>query len=302
MTKLPDLEGWAVFAKVAELRSFTAAASDLSLSKATVSKIIGRLEAGLGARLFHRTARRLALTEIGGALVERATRILAEAQAAEDEALAQSSTPRGRVRLAAPMSFGLAYVAPALPAFLKAYPEVSVDLHLSDQVVDLIDAGIDVALRIAAMPDSSLVARRLCAVERSVVASPAYLERHGRPTHPHQLGDHACLGYAYLPNSGAWRFVNAAGEEVSVQPKGPLTANNADALTPALLAGRGLAVQPRFITWRDLDAGRLEAVMPDWSPPPIALHLVAAPGRPRPARVEVLMEFLAKTFAQPSWT
>jgi len=293
MSKLPDLEGLAIFAKVVELRSFAGAADELGLSKATVSKAVTRLETRLGARLFNRTSRRLALTDAGQSLAEPATGVLAQAEAAESAALAQSSTPRGLVRLAAPMSFGLSDVAPVLPAFMAAYPEVSVDLHLSDATVDLIGMGFDAALRIADLPDSSLVARRLRAVKRFLVASPAYLDRRGRPTHPGQLAEHCCLGYAYLPTPDTWRFVRGDGEEVSVRPAGALRANNADALMPALLAGLGLAVLPDFIAGAAIAGGRLEAVMPDWSPPPIALHLVTPPGGPRPARVEALTAYLA---------
>jgi len=294
MSKLPDLEGLAVFAKVAELRSFVLAAKDLELSKATISKAIARLEKRLGARLFNRTSRRLALTDAGQLLLDRAARILAEGEAAESEVHAQSASPRGLVRLAVPMSFGLREVALLLPEFLAEYPGVLVDLHLSDELVDLIGTGFDAALRIAALPDSSLRARRLRGVSRNLVAAPSYLKRHGRPAHPRELLHHACLCYAYLPTPDVWRFVNKAGEVAQVRPAGPLRANNADALAPALLAGLGLAVQPDFVVGEAIEDGRLEVVMPDWSPPPIALHLVMPPGGPRPARVEVLAAFLSE--------
>jgi DNA-binding transcriptional LysR family regulator len=298
MAKLPDLEALAIFAKVVEFRSFIAAAKDLALSKATVSKAVSRLEARIGARLFNRTSRRLALTDAGRLLTLRAARILADGEAAESEALAQSASPRGLVRLAAPMSFGLSAVAPLMPEFLAQYPEVAVDLDLTDAVVDLIGGGFDAALRIAALPDSSLRARRLRDVHRFLVATPDYLKRHGRPAQPEDLMHHACLCYAYLPTPDVWRFVNAAGEQVQLRPAGPLRANNADALMPALLAGLGLAVQPDFVLGEAIAEGRLEMVMPGWSPPPIALHLVMPPGAPRPARVEALATFLAERLSR----
>lgn len=299
--RLPDFEAWAVFARVAEAGSLSRAAEDLGLSKATVSKAVSRLEARIGARLFNRTSRRLALTEAGRAAREDAARILAAGETAEARAIAGAAVPQGLVRLAAPMSFGVLHVAPRLPDFLAEHPQVCVDLHLSDQQVDLVGGGFDIGLRIAALPDSSLRARRLCPVHRSLVAAPAYFESRGRPEHPDDLVRHACLGYAYLPSPDRWRFRDAAGAEVSVVPAGQLRANNADALTPALRAGLGLAVQPDFMIWEDLRSGCLERVLPGWAPPPIALHLVTPPGDPRPARVTALMGFLQRVLAAAPW-
>jgi DNA-binding transcriptional LysR family regulator len=297
----PDLEAWAIFARVAESGSFTRAASELGLSKATVSKAIARLEARLGASLFHRTSRRLSLTETGRVSAAAAARLLAEAEAIEEEARAQSAAPQGLVRMTAPMSFGIVHLAPHLPALLESYPGITLDLDLTDEIRDLITGRFDLALRIAALPDSSLRARHLCQVPRRLVGAPAYFIRHGRPSHPSGLANHVCLGYAYLPVPGRWSFRNRAGEEVEVVPKGPLRANNADVLGPALLAGLGLAVQPEFLVWDALASGRLEAVMPDWSPPPIALNIVTPPGRLRPARVRAVIAFLAARLALAPW-
>lgn len=301
MSRLPDLEAMAIFAKVAEAQSFSGAADAMGLSKATVSKAVTRLEQQLKTTLLHRTSRRFALTDAGRTLAARAGLMLAEAEGAMSEALDMSVTPRGLVRLAAPMSFGMAYVAPALPEFLATHPDVSIDLHLSDEVIDLVGGGFDCALRIAALPDSSLTARRLRPVERYLVASPDYLAQRGRPTHPHDLERHACLGYAYMPTPDVWRFINTAGEEVVVRPRGPLRANNSDALIASLCAGLGVSPLPDFIYWKDVASGHLETVMTDWRLPPIALHLVAPSSGPRPARVTALMDYLARKFSAPLW-
>ncbi|WP_042291313.1 LysR family transcriptional regulator, partial [Paraburkholderia mimosarum] len=265
MAKLPDFEGLAMFAKVAEEGSFAAAARAMGVSVATVSRGVARLEDRLGARLFNRTSRQLSLTEFGRTICEKAGEIYRQAEEAESAAREMSVQPRGLVRLAVPMSFGLRWVAPLLPAFLRAYPEVSIDLHLSDASVDLVADGFDAALRIAALPDSSLVARRLCPVTQFVVASPAYLKREGRPAHPRELADRPCLSYAYRARSDLWRFTNAAGEEEPVKPTGPLRVTNSDALLPTLLDGLAIAELPEFIAGEYLADGRLEAILTDWS-------------------------------------
>ncbi|MDA8052470.1 MAG: LysR family transcriptional regulator [Rhodospirillales bacterium] len=301
MPRHPDLGAWIVFAKVAETGSFSRAAAELALSKATVSKTIARLEVRLRAPLFNRTSRRLSLTETGRTSAAAAAHLLAEVDAIEEAALAQSANPRGVVRLAAPMSFGIAHLAPLLPALLEAYPEITIDLDLSDEIVDLIEGRFDLALRIATLPDSSLRARRLCQVRRRLVGAPSYFRRHGRPSHPSELTGHACLGYAYLPAPGRWRFRHLSGAEVEVVPAGPLRANNADVLGPTLLAGLGLAVQPEFVIRQDLEQGKLETVMPDWSPPAIALNIVTPPQRARSARVQVVIDFLAARMAEAPW-
>ena len=300
MAKLPDFEGLAIFAKVVELQSFAAAATELSLSKATVSKAVTRLEQRLGARLFNRTSRRLALTDTGQKLSAQAARLLADGEAVENEALAQSVSPRGLVRLAVPMTFGIREVAPILPEFLSKYPDVTIDLHLSDAKVDLVGDGFDAALRIASLPDSSLIARRLCGMSRFTVASPAYLKRHGRPTHPMHLAEHKCFGYAYLSTPDVWHYTNAKGEQASVRPGGPLRANNGEAVMPALIAGLGIADLPDFIVGDAIASGEIEVILEGWKQAESAVHLVMPPGRPRPARVEVLADFLTRHFTRPN--
>src|SRR6266436_6106508 len=245
MAKLPDFEGMAIFAKVVEIRSFSAAAVELKLSKATVSKAVSRIEARLGARLLNRTSRRFALTDAGRQLAE----------------------------------------------LLAAFAEVSIDLHLSDAQVDLIGEGFDAAIRIAVLPDSSLVVRRLCEMPRYLVGSPGYLNRHGRPKHPLHLAQHRCISYSYAMMAEIWRF-SKGGKSASVRPSGPLRVNNGDAMMPALIAGTGIGILPEFILRDALAAGRLERLLPDWSLPSGAVYWVTPPGGPRPKRVEVLANFL----------
>jgi DNA-binding transcriptional LysR family regulator len=194
------------------------------------------------------------------------------------------------------MSFGIKAVAPILPKFLQQYPDVTIDLHLSDAMLDLIGEGFDAALRIASLPDSSLIARRLCAMPRYTVASSAYLKRYGRPTHPMHLAQHKCFGYAYLSTPGVWHYTNSAGEQASVRPAGPLRVNNGEALMPALLAGLGIADLPEFIVGDAIASGEVEVILKGWKQPEGAVHLVTPSGGPRPARVEALADFLVRHF------
>lgn len=292
--RLPDLEAWAIFASVVEHRSFSGAADAIGVSKATVSKAVTRLEARLGQSLFHRTSRRLTLTESGRGLAEHAGRILAEAQAAEEAAHNAATAPVGLIRVTAPMTLGLASLAPALAEFLAEHPGIEIDLNLSDTKVDIVAEGIDIALRIADLPDSSLRARRLGPIKTHVVAAASYLEKHGRPAHPAQLGEHACFGYTNV--TGPWRFRGPGGAEAAVRPAGPLRSNNGDALLPALRAGLGIGMLPGFIVDGDLAKGTLEAILTDWQTPPVALHLLTPPGNLRPARVEALIAFMTERF------
>ena len=290
---LPDLEAWAIFASVVEHRSFTGAADAIGASKATVSKAIARLEARLGTSLFHRTSRRLTLTDSGRGLADHAARILAEARAAEEAAHDGARALTGLVRVSAPMSFGLLHVAPVIADFLVAHPGIAIDLQLSDALIDIVAEGVDIALRIGDLPDSSLRARRLGPIPAHVVAAPAYLERHGRPSHPAQLGEHACFGYTNA--SRPWRFRGPDGAEVTVRPAGPFRSNSGDAMLPALRAGVGIAMLPDFFVSGDLARGTLEKILPDWHAAPTALHLMTPPSPLRPRRVELLVDHLAAT-------
>ena len=292
--RLPDFEAWAMFACVVEHRSFSAAAEAIGVSKATVSKAVTRLEASLGTTLFHRTSRRLSLTESGRALSERAARILAEAQAAEESARDAASAPTGLVRVAAPLAFGVRHVAPVIADFLRDNPGIEIDLHLTDARTDIVAEGFDIALRIASLPDSSLRARRLTAIAAHLVASPAYLAARGTPRHPADLARHDCFAYSNLPAAQAWHFRNGEGEEAAVRVHGPLRSDSGDAMLPALRAGIGIARLPDFIVGDDMAAGTLVPVLPDWMMEATALHLLTPPSALRPARVELLIEYLTQ--------
>ena len=290
-----------MFAKVAEHGSFSRAARELGLSDPTVSKAIGRLEARLGLTLIARTSRRLSLTEAGRAALARASRLLSEGEAVEEEAAEQSKAPRGRVRISAPLSFGIAYLGTTLPAFLHAYPDTCVDFALSDRKVDLVAEGFDLALRIASLEDSSLLSRRLCTVRLLLVGAPGYFDRHGMPSHPAELNRHRALAYTGGASRGAWRFMHPVFGEETVEPPVRVWTDNADLLNPALVAGQGLAIQPEFLVWRELRDGELAIGMPDWTAPPLALHLVMPPSPLRPLRVQVLIDHLARELANAPW-
>ena len=293
---LPDLEAWATFAAVVEHRSFSAAAQAIGVNKATVSKAVARLEQRLGVSLFHRTSRRLALTEAGRPLAEHARRLLANALAAEEAARDGAADLAGRIRVAAPLGFGVAAVAPLLARFLADHPAIEIDLTLSDAQVDIVALGVDIALRIAALPDSSLLARRLGGIRAHLVAAPAYLAAAGTPAHPADLARHRLLAYTNVP--GPWRFARD-DEEVSVLPAGPLRADSGEALLPALLAGLGIARLPGFIVGPHLQTDALVELLPEWPAPLIGLHLLTPPSPLRPARVEALIAYLAENLRDP---
>ncbi|MQB45655.1 LysR family transcriptional regulator [Rhizobium sp. ICMP 5592] len=301
MSKLPDLEGLALFAKVAEERSFAGAARVMDVSVATVSRGVSRLEDSLGVRLLNRTSRQLSLTDAGRTLAERASQIYCEAEKAENEARDMAGMPRGLIRLAVPMSFGLRWLTPILPDFFRAYPDISIDLHLSDALVDIVADGFDAALRIAVLTDSSLVARRIAPVARFICASPDHIARHGRPMHPRDLDERHCLGYAYRARRDSWRLVSHTGEEEMVTPRGQLRVTNVDALIPMVLSGLGIAELPEFVAAEYLADGRLEVLLPGWPIETGGLYLVTPSTRARPAKIEALAEFLTKRLSQPSW-
>jgi DNA-binding transcriptional LysR family regulator len=271
------------------------------MSKAAVSKSMARLEARLGTALLNRTSRKLSLTDTGRRMAGEAAALLAQAVALERSAAAEATLPAGLVRIAAPMTFGVMHLAPLLPELLELYPALEIDLHLSDDVADVTGEGFDLALRIAALADSSLRVRQLCRVRRTLVAAPAYIARRGMPTHPHDLRAHECLGYSYLATGQYWRFRDPGGADISVRAGGRARMNNGEAMMPLLLAGFGLAILPDFTMLDHLRAGRLVRVMPGFQIPSGGLNILTQPGGPRATRVTAVIEFLAKRLANTSW-
>jgi DNA-binding transcriptional LysR family regulator len=299
---LPDFEGWAIFAKVAELGSFGRAAAAIGVTPATVSKAVSRLESQLRSPLFHRTSRRVTLTEVGRGSLEGARRLLAEAEALEAEASEEAAALGGPVRVTAPLSFSLAYLGEVLADFLQVHPAITIDLNLSDARIDIVDQGFDLALRIGSLDDSSLRARRLCPVALRLVGSPAYFAQWGQPAHPRDLASHRALVYTNTRSVGAWTFEHADEGPVRVIVPPVLKTNNADILEPLLAKGLGLALQPDFLVWRQIAERRLEVALPDWTTPASALHLVTPPSILRPRRVQALIDFLAQRLAGAPWT
>jgi DNA-binding transcriptional LysR family regulator len=292
----------AAFTKVVGVGSFSAAAREMQVSQAQVTKQVQELESWLGARLLNRTTRRLSLTEVGTAFYERAARILEAIEEAKDAASALQTMPRGRLRINAPVSFGLLHLAPAITEFLQRFPDVSVEMLVNDRVVDLLEGEFDVGVRIGRLRDSSLIARRIVPIRLAVCAAPDYLARHGVPNTPDDLRNHNCLEYTYFETRGEWRLLNPKGDEIVVPVSGRYLANNADVLRTTAIAGGGVILMPTFIIGDDLRAGRLVRLLPDYPPPEQGLHALYPPGRHLSAKVRSFVDFLVGRFGgEPAW-
>lgn len=281
-----------VFAAVVERGSFTAAADALDVSKTAASRLVMDLEAHLGTALLTRTTRRISLTDAGAAYLERVKAILDQVDEAEAEAGAQATVARGRVRLTAPMSFGLRHVAPLVPKFMAAYPDIQFDLSLSDRTVDLVAEGFDIAIRVGELNASSLIARRLCWTRMLICASPSYIAEHGAPQDPENLRDHDCLGYPYASGSQYWSLTDRAGATMRVPLNGVLWSDNGDALEIAAIAGAGLVYLPDFILERAIARGELVEVLDDWSQTWAPINATWPPKTFTPVRMRVLIDFL----------
>lgn len=294
---LDGLTGMRVLVRVASAGSLAAAGRDLGLSQTMVTKHVAAVEARLGVRLLHRTTRRLTLTEAGRGYLDACRRILAEIEEAEAEAAAGQTEARGWLRMNVPVSFGTLCIAPLLGRFAARHPRVGVDLGLNDRVVDLLEEGWDLAIRIGVLRDSGLVARRLAPCRTVVCAAPAYLAGRGTPRGIADLVSHDCLGYTLSERLGVNRWSFGADATASVPVSGSLSANNGDALRAAALTGLGIIYQPTFLVGEDIRAGRLVALPLDHPTTPAgAIHAVFPPDRRPPLRTRAMIEFLAEAF------
>jgi len=270
---MDTLDAMRVFVAVVERNGFSAAAQALDLSTAGVTRQIAALEKRLSTRLLNRTTRRVSPTSTGAAYYAECVRLLAEFDALEAGISAQALEPSGRLRINAPVSYGIARLGPLLAGYRARYPQVELDLSLSDRLVDMVEEGYDVAIRITRQPNPALIARKLADAQISLCAAPAYLDAHGRPQQPEDLSAHQCLSYSYWAGGDAWPLQGPRGE-VSVPVRGSVRANNGDVLREAAIAGMGIILQPDFLVADALADGRLERVLPEWAVPGIGIHAV----------------------------
>ena len=295
-----DLNSMTVFARVVEEQGFSAAARQLGLSKSAVSKHVAQLEDRIGARLLHRTTRRLRLTDVGSAFYERCARILAEVEEAELAVSHMSSAPRGTLRVSAPVSFGSRYLAAPVAEFARLYPELRMEIVLNDRLIDLVDEGYDVAIRIGRLADSSLIAKRLCDMPGFIVATPAYLAQHGTPQKPADLHEHNCMLYSLATSGDVYPF-RENGRETTVKIEGSLRANNGDLLMEAVRQGVGLGYMPAFFCGADLRSGAVVEVLADYRAAPGAISAVYPHNRHLSVKVRVFVDFLVAHFAVVPW-
>lgn len=298
---MEDLEGMAIFARVVEEKSFSAAARRLNLSKSLVSKHVTQLEKSIGARLLNRTTRALSLTEAGAVFYEHCARIVEELEEAKLAVGRLQTAPRGILRISAPVAFGRLHVAPALPVFLTANPELKIDMVTTDRFVDLAEEGYDVVIRIVGEPSPNVVARRLAPVNRRMCATPDYFARHGLPTSPADLEKHNCLTYTYFNPQDPWRLHGPDGD-ISVRASGNLRLNDDDALSEAVLGGLGIALLPTFLIGKDIQSGRLQSVLSDYVPLERHIYAVYLPNRHLSAKVRAFIDFfLERIGSEPYW-
>jgi DNA-binding transcriptional LysR family regulator len=290
------------YVRVVEAGSFIRAADQLDTSNAAVTRQVAALERHLGSRLLNRTTRRQSLTDTGQAFLERARQILADIADAEAQAASQAVKPTGVLRISAPLSFGVMHLSRLLPAFRQRYPQLRLDVDLSDRVVDLANEGVDVAVRIASDPGETLVARRIAPVRMVLCASPMYLQAHGAPAHPSELGDHETMSYTYLASGEEWPFTRGR-ETVRAKIHPSVRATNGEILRELALAGGGIVLQPSFIVGAELMRGTLVQLLREWQAPELSLYAVYLSRRQLSAKVRVFIDYLIESVGgeAPYW-
>lgn len=288
------------FAAVVEAGSFVRAADVLELSKPAVSRQVAELEARLGVRLLHRTTRKLSLTEEGEVFFTRCRELLAGLEEAEAEVTERSGQAVGVLKVSAPVSFGLLHLAPLWGGFLAANPQLTLELNLSDRMVDLLDEGLDVAVRIARLPSSSLVSRKLSSTRLVLCASPRYLRQHGTPRRLADLATHQVLAYSLMASGDSWEFDGPQGPvAVRVQPR--MRSNSGDTCRAIALAHQGIVLQPAFLVGDDLRSGQLVEVLPDHRTQELGIYAVYPTRKHVAPKVRLLIEYLVKSFAKAEW-
>lgn len=299
---MTDVSDWAVFVRVADLKSLSAAGRDLRLSPAVISNRVAKLEKQLGVRLLNRTTRRVNLTEEGQIFYEHSMRILHEIELIETTIGPRSGKPRGPITVTAPCGFGRLHVAPFMPRFVELYPDVQVRLHLTDRLTDVIQAGTDVAIRIASLRAHSFIAKKLAGNRRAIVAAPAYLERHGTPQAPDDLLEHNCLLLRF-PGSQQYQWtLEGPDGSVTLPVAGNLDSDNGEALLEWCRSGAGLALKSMWEVAADLREGRLTVVLPDWRPPGHAISAIYPHSRLMPPRVRTFIDYLTQCYGpKPYW-
>jgi DNA-binding transcriptional LysR family regulator len=289
------------FVRAVECNGFTPAAHDLGVTPSAVSKLVTRLERRLGVRLLQRSTRRLALTAEGEIYFERVQRIVGEIEDAESDVMRFGEHPRGRVRMSLGTAFATYALVPALPEFVARYPEITLDLVVTEYAIDLVEAGIDHAIRVGPLGDVNLVARRIGDLERVISAAPAYLAKYGAPRKPEDLARHNCLTLTGIAGQTEWPFRGPNGVR-SVAVKGNITLNNAETMYELALLGLGVIRLSDIIVGPAIRSGRLVPILLDvHQPEPLPLHAVYTPIRRRPPKVEAVIQFLVEKFASVPW-
>ncbi|WP_029909606.1 LysR family transcriptional regulator [Pelobacter seleniigenes] len=290
-------EAMEIFTRVVVTGSFSAVAREMNTGQPKISKQIAALEDRLGSRLLNRTSRHLTLTEAGQSYYEHCLNILKQVADAEEEVQSFATNPRGRLRISASVAFGRLHLAPYLSEFLERYPQIQLDLSLSDHFVDLIGARIDVAIRIGALADSTLVARRLGNAPLVIVGAPGYFSRYGYPQHPHELRKHNCLVYTIQEGGHIWRF-KKNNQELAVHVKGNCQSDNTDGIRDVIVAGTGLAMVPSWMVLKELETGLLETVLNDYLPWSTPINAIYPVNKYVPLKLRCFVDFLKEKYLE----